>query len=1022
MRCIPLLFLFSLCYNLCGAQLPAVLNVTHYNEINGLGNGRVSFILQGTTGYLWLGTTNGLLRYDGYSFRQFNDPGISNTITQLAEDSNHRIWMSFLGGGLACFNPATGSFNKYKIQNSEDSSLAAGEVTLLFFDRKGQLWMGIARKGLIKANLEKNSFTEFDVVDQKSDFYTPAIRQVYNSVYDIYEDAKGVFWLATHDGLYRFDPSTTSMNAVRQKTLEKNMRRFDLFRTILASKDTLWLGAWAGGLSSYNTTTGEWKKYFPVEDKMNGTLYNLITRVREKNNHELWICSPDLGLGTFDKTTKGFYFFSNNKNYPNVPAAEWTYMITDKDRNVWGLNNDGLVKVQAPDYRFLFNTVNVSKKDGPNFYVTGMLEDENLQLTTTTFADGLHVLDKRTGKKTILPVDVMPNEDRALEIRDIMKDSYGNIWVLARDFIYRYDTSLNQLVKISQPPLYSAEKLSNSFSHVTEDKQGNLWLTSKRNGAFMYNAAQKTYLHYSNRSDSDLYISASYVLDAATDIKGRVWLSGPYGFLAYLDPVTKKITELHSGYGSTLKLPGTQTYSLLADNKGNIWAGTFNGLCFFDCNDVMPSLQKIFLAKDGLRSNFISNIQQDNYGNIWCTTDAAVSMIHHTTYNISSYDAMDGITQGLELKIVPAPGNHLRFLGTNGYYNYCYDAVVDQRESPAPLLISRLMVNDKDFYYQDILQQKGRIDLSPDENVFSFEFAAINFSRPDKEQYSYMLEGFDKDWIDAGKRHFVSYTNIPGGYYIFKVRAAANKNFNTSQAVNIPLYIKSPFYKTFFFYFFIFLLAAGSLYWLYHNRLRHQQEVHELQSKAQLLEKEKVLVMYEGLKQQLNPHFLFNSLTSLSGLIQTNQKMAGDFLAQMSKIYRYILKNRDAEMVLLPEEIKFVTNYIHLQQTRFKQGLQVHIYIDEDYAHRKIAPVTLQNLIENAIKHNIIDAETPLVVGIFCEDEYLVVQNNLQKKEFVETSNRQGLKNMQSLYRYLTGKPIIITEDENKFTVKIPLL
>ena len=198
--------------------------------------------------------------------------------------------------------------------------------------------------------------------------------------------------------------------------------------------------------------------------------------------------------------------------------------------------------------------------------------------------------------------------------------------------------------------------------------------------------------------------------------------------------------------------------------------------------------------------------------------------------------------------------------------------------------------------------------------------------------------------------------------------------------------------------------------------------MHRLQSRAQLLEKEKTLVMYESLKQQLNPHFLFNSLTSLSGLIETDQKMAGNFLEQMSKIYRYILKNRDSEVVTLREEINFVQVYINLQKTRFKDGLQVFIDINPEDAHRKIAPVTLQNLIENAIKHNIIDVESPLRIDIFTENDYLVVRNNLQKKNVVETSNKQGLINLESLYQYLSSKPLLIEEDEKLFTIKVPLI
>lgn len=180
--------------------------------------------------------------------------------------------------------------------------------------------------------------------------------------------------------------------------------------------------------------------------------------------------------------------------------------------------------------------------------------------------------------------------------------------------------------------------------------------------------------------------------------------------------------------------------------------------------------------------------------------------------------------------------------------------------------------------------------------------------------------------------------------------------------------------------------------------------------------------MYDSLKQQLNPHFLFNSLTSLSGLIATNQEMAGEFLEQMSGIYRYILKNGDNETVALKDEIDFVQLYIDLQQTRFKKGLEVHINVPDEYLYFKIAPVTLQNLVENALKHNIIDAGSPLVIDIFIEEDYLVVKNNLQLKSSVETSNKKGLAQFITLYSYLSSQPVRVQDTGKEFLVKIPLI
>jgi LytS/YehU family sensor histidine kinase len=150
--------------------------------------------------------------------------------------------------------------------------------------------------------------------------------------------------------------------------------------------------------------------------------------------------------------------------------------------------------------------------------------------------------------------------------------------------------------------------------------------------------------------------------------------------------------------------------------------------------------------------------------------------------------------------------------------------------------------------------------------------------------------------------------------------------------------------------------------------------------------------------------------------------MAGDFLQRMSDMYRYILKSGDQETVSLGDEIRFVKHYIDIQQTRFGDGLIVDMNVPESCLTFRIAPVTLQNMIENAIKHNIVDQGSPLVIRIFVDNDYLVVANNLQKKKMVEASNKTGLTQFVSLYKFLSEKPVLIEENDKEFAVRIPLL
>lgn len=192
--------------------------------------------------------------------------------------------------------------------------------------------------------------------------------------------------------------------------------------------------------------------------------------------------------------------------------------------------------------------------------------------------------------------------------------------------------------------------------------------------------------------------------------------------------------------------------------------------------------------------------------------------------------------------------------------------------------------------------------------------------------------------------------------------------------------------------------------------------------KNEKLEKEKAQVQFDNLKNQLNPHFLFNALTSLNSLISENQQLASAFLQQLSKVYRYLLQNKDRSTVELTVELAFIQHYTSLLETRFGKALQILIRINEGDKGRSIVPVTLQILIENAIKHNIVDPDKPLRIEITSDDQYLRVSNNLQVRSLVETSNKMGLENLKSLYSFLTTRPVIIEQLDDHFSVKVPLI
>ena len=219
----------------------------------------------------------------------------------------------------------------------------------------------------------------------------------------------------------------------------------------------------------------------------------------------------------------------------------------------------------------------------------------------------------------------------------------------------------------------------------------------------------------------------------------------------------------------------------------------------------------------------------------------------------------------------------------------------------------------------------------------------------------------------------------------------------------------------------LYVMASGIINSIFFTRyfIDRWKDSHVM---AERLEKEKSQVQFDNLKNQLNPHFLFNALTSLNSLIAENPALASQFLQHLSKVYRYVLQNKEKNFVNVKTEFEFIQNYVFLAETRFADALVIRFDISDQTWEKAIVPVTLQILLENALKHNIIDVQRPLTIQIQTDGDYLVVSNNLQLRKIVETSNKQGLGNLKSLYRFLTDKPVEIVEGDQRFSVRIPLL
>ena len=309
--------------------------------------------------------------------------------------------------------------------------------------------------------------------------------------------------------------------------------------------------------------------------------------------------------------------------------------------------------------------------------------------------------------------------------------------------------------------------------------------------------------------------------------------------------------------------------------------------------------------------------------------------------------------------------------------------------------------------------QHESIRLRPDSNFLDLRFTGLWYPDPSRVQYRYMLEGHDQDWIYTHEGRAV-YSKLSPGTYTFKVAGSYNDDFSQSRPYQREIVVLPPFYFTWWFISACILLAAFLVRLFLRSRIQHVNKLHQL-------EKEKTTLQLHAIQAQVNPHFLFNSFNTLSSIIEEDQKSAVAYVDQLSGFFRGVLMHREAELITLEEEIIIMRNYAYILEKRYGNNIRIIEKISNLEGY--IAPLGIQLLVENAIKHNKVSKEKPLNIYITIDHDYVVVSNQIQRKiQDMTDSTGFGLSSLLTRYQYLTSAKIEILNDGNTFTVKIPII
>ncbi|MCG7857705.1 histidine kinase [Flavihumibacter sediminis] len=967
--------------------------------VEGLNDGSVPIVSQDSEGYIWIASQGALNRYDGttvktYSYKTGDPYSIPASIVEsMGADSSGHFFIGF-ETGLVSFERSTGRFHPVK-------SLEGVIVSKIIPINKKEVYLA-SRRGLVQFIPNTNAVHFFrDNAD--SLLRLPVMDMVKH---------QDKLYLATRKGLLCFDPHLKSVNLIAIPSLEGQ----GLLNVSVDDNGWFW------------AVTGRQRKVWRISpdflssqsfDSVFSVGVNTIINISglEKDRAgNIWISTQLDGLLRFDTRREKWSAYKHDPLQPfSISTNLHSSVFCDRDGMVWVGGNKGVNYFDPQENFFTIIPPFLTDIDILNRRVARVTtEDQQGNLWFGTI-DGVVRFDPRTKKYT-----EWNNRDQRApvihynSIRGLYTDPENNIWIATGRGINRFNSR-----KGSMEFLRNKDGIPEHFYFsVDTDREGRIWFSSRDgDGFYYYDTASKKFSSIREYPSPLKAFAGKGGRKVFHDSRGRYWLGFNGEGLGVYDP-SNNTTRIFTAGNKAGSIAGNIIVDIREDKNGTIWVSSYSGVS--GINPVNWSITN-FNSTNGLASNTTGPLAVDSLNRLWIGTRKGLQLLDSSRKYFTLFTQQDGLPSmefPEHFSYTTRSGNFI-MPTQNGYISFDPLQYCQQNRDMA-FYAGSFSLFGKELSV-DLNRDDALIELAPDENFFSIEMNAINFRDPSRTWYAYKLEGVDDDW-NYTQHNIASYTKIPGGSYRFSYMASNSADHWQQQPRSFTIKIGRVFYNTPIFWIVLISLGFLGLYLIYRYRIRQQALVFELEKKAQLLEKEKTKVMFESLKQQLNPHFLFNSLTSLSGLIETDQKLAGSFLARMSKLYRYILKNDDKELVALREELDFVKVYADLQNTRFRNGLVIKIDVPDEMMDRKIAPVTLQNLVENAIKHNIIDEGSPLVIELYVENEYLVVKNNLQKKNVVETSNQHGMKSLGSLYQFLSARPIITEESTTAYKVSIPLI
>lgn len=783
------------------AQAPGEgLRFHQYTQEDGLTQNTVMSVAQDRLGFIWLGTEDGLHRFDGHEMVVLQaTPGdesglLSDYIQHLLVDHEGNLWVATSGGGVSRYLVSQDKFTHFRHSPDDASTLSSNYPYRLAENADGRIWV-IGEHGVDLLNPDDGRVRRFPAGDESG--------LTSNDIWSILVDSDGVVWIGALDGLFRYDTEAAKFQLFREGD-----SRYEPFHdhTITALAETVdgqLLAATKTGLYQLNRQRELVAHFGPESFELPADTDMRLRRILATSKGEIWLSFYGKGVYWWDEAARSF------RNYRHDPADRWSLsddvilsMIEDRTGVIWfGTETGGVNKFNSATRAFQhFRHQKSQSNTLPNRVVWAILEDRRGNLWIGTDG-GLSMLDRQRGVYTHYTHD--EDDETTLSspyVISLFEDRAGDIWVGTYKGISRLDRQTGEFRRYSFKDNVTNELYANSISFLREH-EGFIWAGTGE-GLFRLDPESGEYEQLTRASTGPGGLPHDFTIAVSTARAGGWWLGTEDGVVRF-DPAT------HTFGGHLSAVPeGVLSHGYVMDlleaRDGTLWMGTDHKL-----NRIRPdgTVEHIGVEQ-GLPSNTIYSLLEDGNGNLWIGSNNGLIEYKPASGDVRIYDATDGLQSnefngGARFR---SASGEMFFGGINGF-NAFFPSQVGYQTEPPTVGITRMFKQNEEVRLEVPLWSLQSLPLSWRDSMVAFEFAVFDYAAPSKNQFRYRLEGFDNQWLYAIGRHHVTYTNLDPGEYVLRLQGANRHGIWAEEEAQLRLEVAPPPWRTWWAYA-LYLLAA----------------------------------------------------------------------------------------------------------------------------------------------------------------------------------------------------------------------